>query len=602
MNRLAVCLAAFALALAIGGVPRAESRMSAGSQRTGILAYSVPAQPTSADYSVRARVAGRPWQPVRAVAVNVDLHTRSRATLVTFDASTAVEVSLTKRSGTISSARVRPASLGVVAVISQDRKTATFRLSPPANVSFEVDGDILHDVHLFVHKPGHRPSGKRRLVFFGAGVHVLPGAHVLHVGSNTTVYLAPGALVRGSIEVARAHNVVISGHGAIDPTPFVQPGQRATIYVHDSSDVGIRDVTILDGQDGAITTTDSRRVVIAGVGEINVDRFSDGVDVMSTADLLIDGVFLRTSDDSINVSASTPWGGHGSTRNVTVRNSSLWADAAHPVLVGVGGNPNAHDKVERIVFQNIDVLEHDEANSLYQGALAIDAGDHVTVRNVRFQDIRISPFTRGTLVNVRVFKNDSYNKAAGDGVDGVLFRDIVYTGSGELASRIDGFDRGRTVDGVVFENLTLRGSLALSPRAANISVGPFVAGLLFRAKPATVATSVLSRAVRRSRTWVRNGSTVVAHRPASLAFSFNGSEARVLGALGPAAGVFQVFLDGKAAGRVDCFALRRASGQILFDTGLLSRGSHRLVLRALGTHDVLATGSSVTVRGFEHVP
>ena len=34
MNRLAVCLAAFALALAIGGVPRAESRMSAGSQRT----------------------------------------------------------------------------------------------------------------------------------------------------------------------------------------------------------------------------------------------------------------------------------------------------------------------------------------------------------------------------------------------------------------------------------------------------------------------------------------------------------------------------------------------------------------------------------------
>ena len=177
----------------------------------------------------------------------------------------------------------------------------------------------------------------------------------------------------------------------------------------------------------------------------------------------------RTSDDSINVSASTQWGGHGSTRNVTVRNSSLWADVAHPVLVGVAGNPNGHDKVERIVFQNIDVLEHDEANSLYQGALAIDAGDHVTVQNVRFQDIRISPFTRGTLVNVRVFKNDSYNKVAGDGVDGVLFRNVVYTGSGELPSQIDGFDRGRTVDGVVFENLTLSEGRSLCRRTLRTS-------------------------------------------------------------------------------------------------------------------------------------
>jgi hypothetical protein len=75
-----------------------------------------------------------------------------------------------------------------------------------------------------------------------------------------------------------------------------------------------------------------------------------------------------------------------------------------------------------------------------------------------------------------------------------------------------------------------------------------------------------------------------------------------LGNVGPSAGTFQVFLDGKAAGIVDCFALRRRGGQILYDTGLLSRGGHRLVLRPLGAHDVLSAGSSVTVSGFEHVP
>ena len=49
----------------------------------------------------------------------------------------------------------------------------------------------------------------------------------------------------------------------------------------------------------------------------------------SSSNILVDGAFLRTSDDSIAVYATTPWIGHGSTRGVTVRNTTLWADVAH---------------------------------------------------------------------------------------------------------------------------------------------------------------------------------------------------------------------------------------------------------------------------------
>lgn len=483
---MVVVLAVIATALAngVGAEPQSHASTAAGSGR--IVAYSVPGRTTSPDYAVRVRLPGGAWKQIRPVAVTVDLHTKARAALASFDASGRVEVQVTKLSGKIGSARVRPVSLGVTPTLSADDKTATFQLVPPVSASFEVDGDILHNLHIFVHKPDARPKGNRKIIYVGPGEHLAPGpAHVLRVGSNTSLYLAPGALLRGSIEVTKAHNVVIRGHGAIDPSPFVQPGTRSTIYVRNSSDISIRDVTILDGEDGAINITNSKHIVIDGVGEINSDRYSDGIDVFASSQLVVNRVFLRTSDDSMNISASNPWGAHGSTRNVTVRNSSLWADVAHPVLIGVHGNPNGRDKVERIVFQNIDVLEQDEANPLYQGALAVDAGDRVEVENVRFQNIRIADFTRGTLFDVRVFKNDSYNKAAGDGIKGVLFRNVSYTGVGSIpTSHISGYGIGRTVNNVVFENLRHNGVLVLSPQAGNITVGSFVSGLVFRPKPA----------------------------------------------------------------------------------------------------------------------
>src|SRR4051794_37285203 len=92
MGRMAVSVAAFAVALAIGWTPGVGSQTFQRSAATGILAYSVPTHAESADFSVQARVPGKAWQPIKAVAVTVDLHSRSRATLASFDASAPVEV------------------------------------------------------------------------------------------------------------------------------------------------------------------------------------------------------------------------------------------------------------------------------------------------------------------------------------------------------------------------------------------------------------------------------------------------------------------------------------------------------------------------------
>ena len=76
-------------------------------------------------------------------------------------------------------------------------------------------------------------------------------------------------------------------------------------------------------------------------------------------------------------------GGAGSD-NITVQNSILWADIAHPINVGGHGDPESliGETIENLIFRNIDILEHDEDDVPYQGCMAIDAGDRNRVKNI----------------------------------------------------------------------------------------------------------------------------------------------------------------------------------------------------------------------------
>lgn len=76
--------------------------------------------------------------------------------------------------------------------------------------------------------------------------------------------------------------------------------------------------------------------------------------------------------------------GGGGSDNITVQNSILWADIAHPINVGGHGDPESliGETIENLIFRNIDILEHDEDDVPYQGCMAIDAGDRNRVKNI----------------------------------------------------------------------------------------------------------------------------------------------------------------------------------------------------------------------------
>lgn len=405
------------------------------------------------DFTLQVREPGKEWQPVVTYPVKVDevrgtKHHVEKASMAYFDFSGEVEVSVTFNRGAIQTGRIRPLSYGITPAI--DGNTMTFKLDRPRNLSVEVNGDIFHNLHLFANPIDENKPKKlkdRNLIYFGPGVHQLPG-DTLNVPSGKTVYVAGGAIVKGCIRAVNATNVKILGRGEVHPE-----GRGAGISIINSKNVLV---------EGLITTQcptgGSDSITIRNVKAISSYGWGDGMNVFASNNVLFDGVFCRNSDDCTTV-YGTRLGFVGGCKNITMQNSTLWADVAHPIFIGIHGNVENPEILENLNYINIDILDHKEKQLDYQGCLAINAGDDNLIRNVRFENIRIEDFRQGQLINLRIFYNKKYCKASGRGIHNVLFKDISYTGKNAEVSIISGYNTERQVKNIRFENLKINGEV-----------------------------------------------------------------------------------------------------------------------------------------------
>jgi len=183
MNRLfrrlpMACLLSFLLLSsgAVGAVPV-------------LVTYPAPAgELPSADYAVEAN--GKPVFVYRA-----DVLHGGPASFASFDFSGTVQVAVTSQRP-VHSAKIRPNSAGISPTVQN--KTIRFELSRPGQLTVELNDGIERPLHLFadpVEADTPRPDDPH-VLYFGPGVHEVG---TTKVRSNTTVYLAGGAIVRGII-------------------------------------------------------------------------------------------------------------------------------------------------------------------------------------------------------------------------------------------------------------------------------------------------------------------------------------------------------------------------------------------------------------------
>ena len=434
------------------------------------------------DFTVKVRLPGQEWKDCPSYLVNIDevretTHHVENASMSYFDFSGEVEVSVTFNRGAIQTARVRPLSYQIVPQINGN--TLTFKLDQPRNLSVEVNGDIFHNLHLFANPVDEfKPNLKdKNLIYFGPGLHKPEGGRV-RVSSGKTLYLSGGAVLMGQILIDNARDVKILGRGMVDRS--VKEGIR----IANSKNVYVEGLICTQ-----VPTGGSDSITIRNVKSISYYGWGDGMNVFASNNVLHDGVFCRNSDDCTTVYA-TRKGFVGGCKNITMQNSTLWADVAHPIFIGIHGNTPNPEIIENVNYINIDILDHKEKQVDYQGCLSINAGDNNLIRNVKFENIRIEDFRQGQLVNLRIFYNTKYCTAPGRGIEDILFKDISYNGNNAELSMIIGYSEGRKVKNIRFENLRINGQVISDDMAgkpawyrtadmARFFVGEFVENVTF---------------------------------------------------------------------------------------------------------------------------
>ncbi|WP_099146629.1 glycosyl hydrolase family 28 protein [Bacteroides sp. KFT8] len=405
------------------------------------------------DYTVRVRVPGGEWKDLFEYNVNVDMDKVQSASMVQFDMGSPVEVMMKKNNGLIQDVQIRPLAKGIRHTVN--RNAILFTLEKPQYLSVEFNGDRLHNLHLFANplETEIYTENNEKVMYFGPGVHRpqdVPNNQI-QIPSNTTVYLAPGAVVKAKLLVDKAENVRIMGRGILD-----HPIRG--IEVTHSKNVLIDGITVVNPDHYTVFGGESNGLTIKNLKSFSCKGWSDGIDMMCCNEVLIDNVFMRNSDDCIAIYAHR-WSYYGGSKNVILQNSVLWADIAHPINIGGHGNAACEkgETIENITIRNIDILEHDEDDPPYQGCMAIDCGDKNLVRKVLFEDIRVESIQEGRLFHVNVRFNPKYDKQPGRGIEDITFRNIIYNGIGESPSLLQGFDKERGVKNVTFENVVING-------------------------------------------------------------------------------------------------------------------------------------------------
>lgn len=451
------------------------------------------------DYKVRVRAVGEEgFRELSTFQVKVDMHDVHTASMAYFDFEGKVEVEI---SGPryIYQVDLRPLSFSIP--YKCDTKTVRFILNKPADLSIEFNKDRHHNLHLFAgHIEENKPdrnhgntlviSGnlkglssfgndtmkklaampKGRTLFIEPGFYHIREAAV-RLPSDTNVYLAGGAVIAGAFICSHTENIRIYGRGIIYQAEFHRFSGINGLRLSFANNIRLEDIIFINPPHYTVYIGGCRNIQISNIKAFSCEGWSDGIDIMSSENISIQGGFLRNSDDCIAIYGSR-WEYSGNSRNINVKGLTVWADVAHPTVIGTHGEHEKEgDILEDISFEDMDILEHNEYQAGYLGCLAINAGDKNTVRNISYKNIRIEPFLHGKLLDVQVKCNPDYNPAPGKRIEHIRFQDIYYSGCGEVTSQIQGYSEEFIVKDVILENIVINGKMAESLEEANIETG-----------------------------------------------------------------------------------------------------------------------------------
>lgn len=302
-----------------------------------------------------------------------------------------IRVAVKNRGAPIASAGLRPR--GSPNVQLQGDSRLSFEISTAGHYILELDSSfnvttLNAGLMIFADDAELSPPSPTddSVVYFGAGVHVVPGG-VVAPHSDSTVYLAQGAVVLAKVVAANVHNVTVRGPGILAaewlpgtaaPYPCHHcgcPGEHGIEFVN-SSDVTVAGITLMHVTSWMLVLNSVVGARVIGIRELGWRCNNDGVDIVSSQDVVVEGCFIRSADDAIAVKGLVP---AVNTRNVLVRDTLMFP---HGNCMEVGFEL-FNDFVENVTFERNTCLHQ------MMSAMSVHNGGHAHVRGLTYRNIVI---------------------------------------------------------------------------------------------------------------------------------------------------------------------------------------------------------------------
>lgn len=366
-----------------------------------------------------------------------------------FNGKAAIEIS---SQTTVKEVNVRPLHSGKKAKIKNNK--ISFTVDRPGNFSVELNNTTSLPLFIFVSPPEKEvpAKGQAGVHYFEAGKIHEPGQ--IKLKSNETVYIAGGAIVRGSIFADSANNLRIMGRGILDGSIY-QKGEARMIEMYNCRKVKIEGIVITDSHHWTVVPVHCQDVDINNLKIINGNDWDDGIDVVGSQQVRIRNSFIRTKDDCIAIKAvHYPWmlrpGIDRDVENVLVENCVFWnAEWGNALEIGF---ETRTESMSNIHFKNCDII-HVQGP---EGTFTIHNGDRARVSNVLYEDIRVEE-VEGLLVDFKILESRYSKDAQRGSIGNVVFRNIQVVGKRFPNSILIGFNENNMIKNISFENFLIQG-------------------------------------------------------------------------------------------------------------------------------------------------
>ena len=338
-------------------------------------------------------------------------------------------------------------------------------------------------------------AAKRGILYVPPGIY---RSGELRMKSGLTLYLAPGAVIKGTGEVSDyprgelgtqqiylldCRDIRIRGRGVIDgqgralriSTDNSADGRMKLIRSLRATDCIVEGVVLRDAGTWAIHLIESSGLQFDNYKLISNtilddpgfpwEPNTDGFDPDNSSRVIIENGFVSCSDDAIAVKLK-----HGTLNdmdNIQFRNNVVWTVKS---ALKIGTEVVGH-KMTNIVFENNEVIHADRGIVVYcyRGA---------TIENPKW----INNYFERIGDNIKEMNMEI--KIQDDGgrgyLNNVFIKDNTFERFSPNPSRLRGLDGEHVLDGVVFDNLVIAGKKRMSPADAQISVNNYVRDISFR--------------------------------------------------------------------------------------------------------------------------